>query len=88
MVISMFQILKENKINLYFYTLMHACMLSCFSCFQISADPMNCSLAGSSVHGILWARLLEWVVMPFSGGIFLTQGLNLQLLQSRQILNH
>ena len=31
-------------------------------------DPMDCSLPGSSVHGILQARLLEWVAMPFSKG--------------------
>ena len=30
-------------------------------------DPMNCSLPGSSVHGILQARILEWVAIPFSG---------------------
>ena len=29
-------------------------------------DPMNCSPPGSSVHGILQARILEWVVIPFS----------------------
>ena len=29
-------------------------------------DPMNCSPPGSSVHGILQARILEWVAMPFS----------------------
>ena len=29
-------------------------------------DPMDCSLPGSSVPGILWARILEWVAMPFS----------------------
>ena len=28
--------------------------------------PMDCSLPGSSVYGILWARILEWVVIPFS----------------------
>ena len=27
-------------------------------------DPMNCSLSSSSVHGILQARILEWVAMP------------------------
>ena len=63
----MFQILKENKINLDFYTLIHECLLSCFSCFQISADPMDCILPDSSVHGILQVRLLEWVVMPSPG---------------------
>ena len=31
-------------------------------------DPMGCSLSGSSVHGILQARILEWVAMPSSGG--------------------
>ena len=31
-------------------------------------DPMDCSLPGSSVHGILQARTLEWVAVPFSRG--------------------
>ena len=31
-------------------------------------DPMDCSLPGSSVHGILQARILEWVAYPFSRG--------------------
>ena len=31
-------------------------------------DPMDCSPPGSSVHGILQARILEWVPMPFSRG--------------------
>ena len=30
--------------------------------------PMDCSLSGSSVHGILQARILEWVAIPFSRG--------------------
>ena len=29
-------------------------------------DPMYYGLPGSSVHGILQARILEWVAMPFS----------------------
>ena len=29
-------------------------------------DPMDCSLPGFSVHGILQARILEWVAMPSS----------------------
>ena len=28
------------------------------------SDPMDCSLIGSSVHGILQPRILEWVAMP------------------------
>ena len=31
-----------------------------------SCDPMVCSLSGSSVHGILQARILEWVAISFS----------------------
>ena len=29
-------------------------------------DPMDCSLPGSSVHGIFQARILEWVAIAFS----------------------
>ena len=32
-------------------------------------DPMDGSPPGSSVHGILQARILEWVVIPFSGDL-------------------
>ena len=31
-------------------------------------DPMDCSPSASSVHGILQARILEWVAMPSSMG--------------------
>ena len=31
-------------------------------------NPMDCSLPGSSVHGIFQARILEWAVMPSSRG--------------------
>ena len=31
-------------------------------------DPMDCSLPGASVHGILQERILEWVAVPFSRG--------------------
>ena len=33
-------------------------------------DFMNCSPPGSSVHGILQARILEWVAIPSSRGSF------------------
>ena len=29
-------------------------------------DPMDCSLPGFSIHGILQARILEWVTISFS----------------------
>ena len=31
-------------------------------------DPMDCSPSGSSIHGILQARILEWNAIPFSRG--------------------
>ena len=34
------------------------------SCVRL-CDPVDCSLPGSSAHGILQARVLEWVAMPF-----------------------
>ena len=33
-------------------------------------DPMDCSPADSSVHGILQARILKWITVPFSGGSY------------------
>ena len=33
-----------------------------------SLQPMDCSLPGSSVHGIFQARILEWVAISFSRG--------------------
>ena len=41
------------------------------SCPTLS-DPMDCSLPGSSIHGIFQARVLEWVAIAFSE--FLAQG--------------
>ena len=35
---------------------------------QTLENPMDYSLPGSSVHGILQARILEWVAIPFSKG--------------------
>ena len=56
---------------------LHTCVCMCVhvctrvhslqSC-PILCDPMDCSPPGSSVHGILQARKLEWVAMPFSRG--------------------
>ena len=37
------------------------------SCLTL-CDTMDCSPPGSSVHGILQARILEWVAMPLSRG--------------------
>ena len=57
-----------------------------------SLQPMDCSLPGSSVHGILQARILEWVAIPFSRGSShprgQIQGSNPGLPHCRQILYH
>ena len=37
-------------------------------------DPMDCSPPGSSVHGILQARILEWGAMPPSRGSARSRG--------------
>ena len=46
------------------------CMLNHFSRVPIFCNPMDCILPGSSVHGILQARILEWVAISFSRGFF------------------
>ena len=50
---------------------------------------MDCSLSGSSIHGILQARILEWVAIPFSGDLpdpGIKPASSLSLLHCRQIL--
>ena len=49
---------------------------------------MDCSLPGSSVPGILQARILEWVAISFFKEIFPTQGWNPGLPHCRQMLYH
>ena len=57
---------QHLKIATYFYT--HwKCQLH--NRVQL-CDPMGCSLPGSSVHGILQARILQWFAIPFSRGSF------------------
>ena len=43
-----------------------------------SSDPMDCSLPGSSVHGIFQAKVLEWVAIAFSCQLhrFIKLGMN------------
>ena len=48
-----------------FKSCLHAKSLK--SCLTLG-DPMDCSPPGSSVHGILQKRILEWIAFPFSRG--------------------
>ena len=45
-----------------------ACVLVIQSCLTL-CDPMDCSPPGSSVLGILQARILEWVPFPAPGNL-------------------
>ena len=56
------------------------CCCSVAKWCPILCNLMDCSQPGSSVRGILQAKILQWVAIPFSRGIFLTQGSNLHLL--------
>ena len=47
--------------------------------------PTLCNPMDYTVHGILQARILEWVAAPFSRGIFPTQGSNPVLPHCRQL---
>ena len=50
---------RENTFHLKESEVAQSCPTLC--------DPMDCSLLGSSLHGILQARTLEWVATSFSG---------------------
>ena len=50
-----------------FYKRPCMCAESLQSCLTL-CDPMDCSPPGSSVHGALQARILEWVAVPSSRG--------------------
>ena len=48
------------------------CICACVLCAQLCPalwNPMDCSPPGSSVHGILQGRILEWDAISFSGGL-------------------
>ena len=49
-------------------------------------DPLDCNLSGFSVHGILQARILEWVIIPFSRVSSQSRDQTQVLPHSRQIL--
>ena len=54
-------------------------MSACALLLQLSptlCNPMDCSLPGSSVHGILQARILEWVDISFSNVSLVTADLS------------
>ena len=54
----------SNVFTLYDHKSLAGSLQSC----PTLGDPMNCSLPGSSVHGIPQARILQWVALPSSKG--------------------
>ena len=62
------------------------CML--VSHVQLFVTPWTVAFQVPLSIGILQARILEWVAIPFFQGIFLIQGSNPGLLHCRQILYH
>ena len=46
----------------------HAVRAQLLQSFPTLGNCMDCSLPGSSIHGIFLARILEWVAIPFSRG--------------------
>ena len=59
------QILQSEDGRISLFILL--CVLAAQSCLTF-CNPMDYSPPGSSVHGILQARILEWVAIPFSRG--------------------
>ena len=57
--------------NLSLFPIEHSTFLWCVCAKSIQlclifCDPMDCSLLGSSVHGIFQSRILEWIATSYS----------------------
>ena len=69
-------LVKAMQIQLKQCKILYGILRSVFVCACVKVtqlcltlcNPMDCSLPGASVRGILQARILEWVAIPFSGG--------------------
>ena len=61
---GLLKISREKNIFTMFYYFISEVAQSC----PTLRDPVDCSPPGSSVHGILQARILEWVAISFSRG--------------------
>ena len=59
--------LGGESILLLFHLLVKVKVLATQSC-PVLCDTMDCRPPGSSVHGFLKVRILEWVSIPFSRG--------------------
>ena len=57
-----------REANSLFHPSSHAVIVLVIRSCPTLCDPMGCSPSGSSLHGILQARILEWVACPFLRG--------------------
>ena len=53
--------IRRLSLAFYLYIVPSLCPTLC--------NPMDCSLPGSTIHGILQARILKWVTVPFPGDL-------------------
>ena len=69
---------------------LYVCHFSCESEVKVKVGQSRLTLCDPmdyTAHGVLQARILEWVAFPFSRGIFPTQGLNPGIPHCGQILS-
>ena len=87
---NIIRILTATTVYAYISKIESLGVCSAYKSYLTLCKPMDYSLPGSSVHGILQVRILEWVAIFSSGGYdpgILTQGSNpcLSLLSSSSV---
>ena len=60
------QMVRRTETKICVVCLAHVCVCLVDQSCLILCNPVDCSPPGSSVHGILQARILEWVTISFS----------------------
>ena len=66
--ISYFSFLLHPSLEYMFFILLQVVLIT--QLCPTSCNPVDCSPPGSSVHGILQVRILQWAAIPFSRGSF------------------
>jgi len=62
--------LQQNTSHILLARSVHVCVCSVVQSCLTLCDPIDCSLPGSSIHGIFQARILEWLTISSSRGSF------------------
>ena len=61
--------LEDPNPSSFVYLLQNLLCMCRLSCVRLLCNPRNCNPPGSSVHGIIQTKPLEWVAIPFSRGL-------------------